>query len=590
MIMDKQALLEVLRRHPKPDCLLPVSPQKREQILNGEVYRDYLGQMQKQGELYRSKTVVTIPYGAFKLFETTGDRKIYQGYYFDNRGRVATLALLVWLYEKEEDIHALEDAVWSVCDEYTWALPAHLGGQGLSRLEDDGYTIDLFAGETACLLSEVMALVGDRLAPIVVKRARYLVETRVLDRMLEAHFNWEKSKNNWAAVCAGSVGIAAMYETDGEKLAALLERMQAAMESYVSSFPADGTSMEGISYWTYGFAFFTAYAEMLFRRTEGEIDWFKDKRVHQIALFQQKAYFEGGNIIKFADCNPADTTRWWGLTSYMKSRYPDVDSLPRPYFSAYTGDACYRWAGMLRDLAWSDESLDENHKPDKNYILPDAQWLICNGKNGVSFAAKGGTNNESHNHNDVGTFELFKNGEEMLIDYGGGMYSRAYFSETRYDQFVCGSQGHNVPIVEGKTQLAGPEYGTGSVSFGEWWMEMDLAPAYGNDNLRSLVRRIDFDTETGKTTIKDSFAFASKPTSIVERFVTRAKAEICGDTIRLTGEKATLTIRFDPSKLKPGFGEGKAQSHLVDRPETMFTVDFEAIDPAANCTFEFVIE
>lgn len=121
-------------------------------------------------------------------------------------------------------------------------------------------------------------------------------------------------------------------------------------------------------------------------------------------------------------------------------------------------------------------------------------------------------------------------------------------------------------------------------------MEMDLAPAYGNDNLRSLVRRIDFDTETGKTTIKDSFAFASKPTSIVERFVTRAKAEICGDTIRLTGEKGTLTIRFDPSKLKPGFGEGKAQSHLVDRPETMLTVDFEAVDPANDCVFEFVIE
>lgn len=590
MMMDKQTLLEVLGRHPKPDCLLPVSPEKREQILNGEVYRDYLGQMQKQGELYRSKTVVTIPYGAFKLYETTGDRKIYQEYYFDNRGRVATLALLVWLYGKEEDIHALEDAVWSVCDEYTWALPAHLNGQGLSRLEDDGYTIDLFAGETACLLSEVMALVGDKLAPIVVKRARYLVETRVLDRMLETSFRWEKSTNNWAAVCAGSIGIAAMYETDGEKLAALLERMQAAMESYVSSFPADGTSMEGISYWTYGFSFFVAYAEMLCRLTEGEIDWFKDERVHQIALFQQKAYFEGGNIIKFADCGTGDTTRWWGLTSYLKSRYDDIESLPRPYFSAYTGDSCYRWAGMLRDLAWSDESLGENHKPQKNYILPDAQWLICNGKNGVSFAAKGGTNGESHNHNDIGSFELFKNGEEMLIDYGSGVYSKDYFSEKRYEQFVCGSQGHSVPIVEGQYQVPGEEHGARNVTFGQWWMEMDLASAYGDENLRSLVRKIVFDSETGKTTLKDTFAFDTAPTSITERFITRSKAEVCGDTVRLTGEKAVLVIHFDAEKLKPELGQKEVQAHGENCWETLYTVDFAAVDPQADCAFEFVIE
>lgn len=590
MVMDQQELLEVLGRHPKPACLLPVTPEKREQILTRAVYREYLGEIREQGEQYRATPAVTIPYSAFKLFETTGDRDVYQRYYFGNRGRLATMALLVWLYGKEEDVHALEDAIWTVCDEYTWALPAHLNGTGLSVLQDDGYMVDLFAAETACALSEVIALVGDKLASIVVKRARYLVKMRVLDRMLETTFGWETAKNNWAAVCGGSVGVAAMYETDGEKLAALLARMQAAMESYISSFPADGTSMEGISYWTYGFSFFVAYAEMLCRLTEGELDWFKDERVHQIALFQQKAYFEGGNIIKFADCGTGDTTRWWGLTSYLKSRYDDIESLPRPYFSAYTGDSCYRWAGMLRDLAWSDESLGENHKPQKNYILSEAQWLICNGKNGMSFAAKGGTNGESHNHNDIGSFELFKNGEEMLIDYGSGVYSKDYFSEKRYEQFVCGSQGHSVPIVEGQYQVPGEEHGARNVTFGQWWMEMDLAPAYGDENLRSLVRKIVFDSETGKITLKDTFAFDTAPTSITERFITRSKAEVCGDMVRLTGEKAVLVIHFNAEKLKPELGQKEVQAHGENCWETLYTVDFAAVDPQAACSFEFVIE
>ena len=566
--------------------------EKRQQILTREVYRDYLAQIRAEAEKYRNEPPVAIPYGAFKLFETNGDRSCFQKYYFSNRGRVATLALMVWLYGQEEDVHALEDALWAVCDEYTWCLPAHLNGTGLSVVQDTGYTIDLFAAETACTLSEIIALVGDRLAPIVVKRMRHLVQERVLQRYLEAEFGWEHASNNWAAVCAGSVGVAALYGAkDREQLARIIEKLQTPMECYVTSFPADGTSMEGISYWTYGFSFFVAYAEMLARCTGGKMDWFTDGRVHQIALFQQKAYFEGYNIIKFADCGKGDTTRWWGLTSYLKSRYDDVEFLPRDYFAPYTGDGCYRWAGMLRDLVWSNEAYPANHRTEKCYIQPDAQWLICNGQNGVSFAAKGGCNAESHNHNDVGSLELFKNGDEVLLDYGSGLYNRDYFSARRYEQFVTSSRGHNLPIVNGEYQKPGAEHRAMDVHFGEWFVDMDIAPAYDLETLTSLRRHIAFDPATGRVELRDDFAFSAPAQEVRERFVSYSTPTVEEGRVVLTGPHSRAEIRYDAAALEVALSTETPPRHNVrDGNALIHVIDFVAKEPGMACSFSFTVE
>ena len=68
----------------------------------------------------------------------------------------------------------LEDTMWAICDEYTWALPAHMNGnQGIYvNYQSDRYTIDLFAAETGQALAEIIRLLGDKLNPLVVKRAK----------------------------------------------------------------------------------------------------------------------------------------------------------------------------------------------------------------------------------------------------------------------------------------------------------------------------------------------------------------------------------------------------------------------------------
>ena len=51
----------------------------------------------------------------------------------------------VFLYKEDAYIRKLEEIIYSICEETTWALPAHVD---LSK-EDWKYTVDLFSSETA---------------------------------------------------------------------------------------------------------------------------------------------------------------------------------------------------------------------------------------------------------------------------------------------------------------------------------------------------------------------------------------------------------------------------------------------------------
>lgn len=60
--------------------------------------------------------------------------------------------------------------------------------------------------------------------------------------------------------------------------------------------------------------------------------------------------------------------------------------------------------------------------------LPDTQVLVARAEPGSApgllVAAKGGHNDESHNHNDVGTFIIALDARPLVIDAGVGTYRR----------------------------------------------------------------------------------------------------------------------------------------------------------------------
>ena len=70
--------------------------------------------------------------------------------------------------------------------------------------------------------------------------------------------------------------------------------------------------------------------------------------------------------------------------------------------------------------------------------------------------SRGGSNDEFHNHNDVGSYVLAVDGNvPVAVDPGAEHYDGRSFSARRYESKLNNSFGHSVPRINGQLQIAG---------------------------------------------------------------------------------------------------------------------------------------
>lgn len=112
----------------------------------------------------------------------------------------------------------------------------------------------------------------------------------------------------------------------------------------------------------------------------------------------------------------------------------------------------------------------------------------------LAISAKGGTNAENHNHNDVGSYAVALGSETMVGDQGGpNSYPGDYFNGDAPQKYkIKGSFGHPVPVVDGRTQSSGGK-AKGVVLQKEFTNEKDVfsidyTSAYSTPNLDKLIR------------------------------------------------------------------------------------------------------
>lgn len=508
-----------------------------------------------------------LTYSLYRQYGDTGQRHGYEHPYFERRGRLiaAGAAALFDLRAGggtaadasgdasvvgEDILSVLADELWRICDEYTWALPAHAYN---ARDDDMRRCVDLFAAETAHTVAELIARFGRWLPEDVVSRCR----EELLDRVFIPYADdqrpmaWEAFTNNWLAVVAGGVGMAALafFPDDAKRLAMILKRAHKSMVRYVAQFPEDGGCSEGMDYWVYGFGYFAYFAEAW--RERGGPDLLLDKKVREIAAFPARVAFGDGRFPSFSDGSETAV-----IPTGLMSRLVERLGVPVPYLASvpsFASDFCHRWPHLARNIEWTTERVIGRRAEPGAAYLPDLAWLVDRG-GAAEFAAKGGHNDEEHNHLDVGHFILRAAGETLLADLGAGEYTADYFGPQRYQDVHTATEGHSLPLIDGRGQSVGREYAAKVERYAETGhgaiLTLDLTGAYEVPGLTAVGRRFTWQRH-GSLVVVDRFQ-TDRAMPLEELYVSRIRPVVAADRVVWEGERARCVLTWQsPQVLTP---------------------------------------
>ncbi|XEC96222.1 heparinase II/III family protein [Paenibacillus tarimensis] len=568
-------------------------------LAGGSNVTPLMNEIIQAAEQYVSEPLPNLTYSLFKLYETTGDRMHYQRVYFGRRGRLSALALACLATEEDRYTEALSDAIWSICDEYTWCLPAHLPGGGPIAPQ---HHVDLFAAETAHALAEIVKLLELRLPARVKQRVYGEIERRVFRPVFDSDYSffWKTSTHNWAAVCAGAVGMAAMLLIeDQDRLDGMIRQLLPVMDCFLSGYGDDGGCAEGVGYWEYGFGFYVYFADMLFIRTNGNTDLLDNEKVRAISLFPEAVHLSDSVFANYSDA-PERAHLHPGLLSRLSERLSRTTALPYR-LPGFNDDPCYRWAHLSRNLAWTKVSCFQVHFDEGATWLRDLQWMMDKRMLSgfpVAFSAKGGHNDEPHNHNDLGHFIVHAGGQNLLCDLGYGEYTKDYFGQDRYRILNTSSGGHSVPVINGFVQAAGVSYEAAveekrTLEQGTVF-RLDLTGAYPEEaGLTRFIRTFHWQNEPAaglcRLTLRDEFEFREQ-SAIEERFVSLVRPEVTEGTAVWEAGRFRLTLKFDAAALAPVLEKVQYRDHGGEAVDAFLTkLSLTQREAACTHSFEFLL-
>ena len=554
-----------------------------------------LALLRTQAEQYLSQPTPDIPYQVFKLYWTEGDRSVHGASYFERRGRLLVFSLLSWM-EPDNTLwkQALEDIIWTICAEPFWCIPAHFMAPQDEPLPFEEYAtqLDLFSCETAFALAETLALCRNQLDPLVVRQVELQIERRVFVPFLDGNrfFRFEAMRNNWCAVCGSAIGGAALHLIkDNVRLTNILHRCLSCLDVYLDSFGEDGVSVEGVGYWTYGFGFFTCFADLLSKRTDGALNLFSLAKVQAIARCQQNYYLAKNYTVSFADGSTSSGFRM-GLSCWLQKQCFDAGIPLAEYADNVLADHCYRYCLSLRDFLWYDCNSRFGLPADSSVWLENAQWLISR-SSCLTLAAKAGNNGESHNHNDCGSFILCKDGEPLICDLGAGLSDAAYFGPHRYEIFINASRSHNVAMPDGCEQVFGVQYACRNVEVSicpnRDTLSMELSGCYSCNSLIDYTRTFVHDKDNCFVTLTDTLHFREKK-SVTQVFLSQAPIQLEPGCAIFSSNGKKLTLSFDAQLFHASLHEECYREHSEGRECTAYLLHLTtSAQREHTCSFVF---
>lgn len=461
----------------------------------------------------------------FMEFKKSGNRKIMENIHFDRRNHLVLFALAELKENKGRFLPQITNGLFTICEESFWGLSAHwVHGAKNIPTPAEPY-IDLFAAETAEQVVMVLSLLRAPLTefcPEIIDRIEYELDVRIKQPYL-IHFGYwwmgygKAIPNNWNPwILSNVLTVFLLSERNNSKFHRALVKMFEEIQHYYDALPNDGGCDEGPGYWERAGASLFEFVYQLKQATDGSLDLFDDEKLRRIAAYMKKIHVVSDKFANVADAHASGkSTSMLLLYGYAKETgQVDLMNFSAAVFreKGSKQSSCSHAHRTMRRLIYHSEFLREIESFEVSYPLhpileymPDMHFATLR-RGDMCLSVKGGHNNESHNHNDVGSFTLYDGETPVLIDVGINAYTRFTFSDKRYEIPWVRSLNHNLPIINGVEQKNGINFCADSFKATEEAVDISFAKAYPETaGIKTLSRRLTLD-ENG-VVFTDSFDF-----------------------------------------------------------------------------------
>ena len=475
------------------------------------------------GEQYADKPWTVLPWTVFAEYKITGNRVNYEGICFEKRRQLAALVMAEIMEGKGRFIHQIIDGIGSFCEETWWGIPAHYSKPiPLTELQE----VDLFNAETAGLIAWTRYMLEkqlDAFSSALCQRIDGEIERRILQPAVERDYWWKTAGMNWNPwICSNWLACVLICEKDEARKAEAIRQIRQATQAFIDAYPEDGGCDEGPGYWDRAAASMFEIMRLLdfeptgVRSQETGV-MRQESKVRRMAAYAYKTYIGNDYCVCFADAHENKAVQQVNIV------YP---------FGLWLNDQTMRefgaWLGQRKQVLTNPAALfdksgnfptlgrelfflrhirefmaEQPREPLlKDVWLPDLQIMTARRGN-LYVAMKGGHNGESHNHNDVGSFIVYRNNEPLFIDPAVGEYTAKTFGKDRYDIWTMQSQYHNLPQINGTDQKDGKTFAAKVVSHKNGQLTLDIAGAYPAEaDVKSWKRTVTA-TKSGITVTED---------------------------------------------------------------------------------------
>ncbi len=418
-----------------------------------------------------------LPISKFMDYKRHGNRADYESIYFERRRHLNTAVLLECIYNNDMFMDTIINGIFLLCEESAWQLPAHnsyIRDTPSHIVPDHSRPIlDLFACETGALLAMIDYLLGDKLDGISLQirsRIHQELDLRIIRPYLNEHFWWmghgDEPMNNWTIWCTQNILFTFFLtpQSDVSRKKAF-QKANVSIDYFLKEYGDDGCCDEGALYYRHsGLCLFNTIELLNAITHNAYIEVYAEEKIQNMCAYIYYVHVNDRYYINFSDCSAvlerfsareflfAKRTQNENMMAHVAWDYKKSDD---PFIRDEI-NLFYRLQNIQHyDTIVNYPSHDLTMPPDIYY---ESVGLMVVRDNTFTLAVKSGDNDDNHNHNDTGSFTLYKHGLPVFVDIGVESYTAKTFSKDRYSIWTMQSDYHNLPTLNGKMQLAGKDY------------------------------------------------------------------------------------------------------------------------------------